>query len=92
MFRVSNNIDPTITSKKKLLFISTMPSYETPSFEPQNLENPKISETLPISKSSSLTVPANVPKKTTKYFGSSNNNHTNKKIFPMKRILFGYLE
>ena len=88
MFRVSNNIDPTISNKKKLLFVSTMPSNETSSFEPKNLENPKNSQIQAISKSSSLSAPPNVPKKTPKYFGNKNNNHTNKKIFPMKRILF----
>ena len=88
MFRVSNNIDSTITNKKKLLFISTMPSNETSSFEPKNSENPKISQTQAISKSSTLCVPANIPKKTKKYFENSNNDHSNKKIIPMKRILF----
>lgn len=88
MFRVSNNIDPTITHKKKLLFISTISQNETSSFEQKNLENQKISQSQSISKSSSLSAPPIVPKKTTKYFGNSNNNHTNKKIFPMKRILF----
>ena len=88
MFRVSNNIGPSISNKKKLLFISTMPSNETSSFEPKNLENPKNAQFQTISKSSSLSAPPNVPKKTTKYYGNSNNNHTNKKIVPMKRILF----
>jgi len=88
MFRVSNNIDPTITNKKKLLFVSTMTSNETSSFEPKNLENQKNSLSQTILKSSSLSAPPNVPKKTPKYFGDKNNNQTNKKIFPMKRILF----
>ena len=88
MFRVSNNIDPTIPNKKKLLFISTMPSNETSSFEAKNIENPKNLISQEISNSSSLSAPPNIPKKTTKYFGNSNNNHTIKKIFPMKRIFF----
>ena len=83
MFRVSPNIEPEITKKKKLLFISTtLSSNETSSFEPKKYENPKF-----ISKSSSLSVPLQVPKKTKKFLKNSNNNFTNQKII-QKRILF----
>jgi len=83
MFRVSTNIEQAITKKKKLLFISTLSSNETSSIEQKNNENPKT-----ISKSSSLSAPLPVPKKTKKCFNNLNNNLTNHKILPMKRILF----
>ena len=84
MFRVSTNIEQEITKKKKLIFVSTLSSNETSSFEPKNNENPKI-----ISKSSSLRAPAPAPKKITikKIVNNTNNNITNHKIMP-KRILF----
>ena len=84
MFRVSTNIEQEITKKKKLIFVSTLSSNETSSFEPKNNENPKI-----ISKSSSLRAPAPAPTKITikKIVNNTNNNITNHKIMP-KRILF----
>ena len=82
MFRVSNNIEQEKTKKKKLLFISTLSSNETSSFEPKNFDNPKI-----VSKSSSLSAPLPIPKKTKKFCNNTNNNFTNHKIIP-KRILF----
>ena len=82
MFRVSTNIEQNITKKNKFLFVSTLSSNETSSFEPKNYENPKI-----ISKSSSVSAPVPTPTKIKKIINNSNNNFTNHKIKP-KRILF----
>ena len=83
MFRVlTTNIEQEITKKKKFLFVSTLSSNETSSFEQKNNENPKI-----VSKSSSLSEASPAPKKIKKIFNNSNNNCTNHKIVP-KKILF----
>ena len=62
MFRVSTNLEQTITKKKKLLFISTLSSNETSSFEPKHFENNK-NQYQSNSKSSSLSAPLPAPKK-----------------------------
>ena len=87
MFRVSSNIEQPKTKKKKLLFISTMSSNESLSFEPKNFENNKI-QSQSNSKSSSLSEPLPTPKKNKEFFGNSNNKYNNHKPLPMKRILF----
>ncbi len=87
MFRVSTNIEKTITKKKKLLFISTLSSNETSSFEPKNFENSK-TQYQTISKSTSLSTPLPLPKKVKKFFGNSDNKFTNQKKLPIKRIFF----
>ena len=87
MFRVSPNIEETISKKKKHIFFSTMSSNETSSFEHKNSENQKI-QNQSMSKSSSLSVPVVAPKKVKKNLGNPKNNFTNRKVLPMKRILF----
>ncbi len=87
MFRVTTNLEQTITKKKKLLFISTLSSNETSSFKPKLFKNNK-NQYQSNSKSSSLNEPLPAPKKNKKYFEKSNKNYNNHKILPMKRILF----
>ena len=87
MFRVSTNLEESIMKKKKLLFISTVSSNESLSFEPKNFENNKI-KSQSNSKSSSLNVPLPTPKNNNKLFGNSNNNYKEHKTLPMKRIFF----
>ena len=65
MFRVSTNLEESIMKKKKLLFISTVSSNESLSFEPKNFENNKI-KSQSNSKSSSLNVPLPTPKNNNK--------------------------
>jgi len=87
MFRVTTNLEQTITKKKKLLFISTLSSNETSSFKPKLFKNNK-NQYQSNSKSSSLNEPLPAPKKNKKYLEKSNKNYNNHKILPMKRILF----
>ena len=87
MFTVSTNIKKKITKKKKLLFISTMSSNKATSFEPKIFDSQQTQYKI-TSKSSSLNEPIVSPKKPKNFFGNTNNNHINHKIFPMKRIMF----
>lgn len=88
MFRVSNNIEQTKTKNKKLMFISTMSSNETSSFnDPKLFENSK-KESHTTSKSSSLSAPIAPQKHKNKFFGNSKNSSAHHNNIPMKRILF----
>ena len=88
MFRVSNNIEQTKTKNKKLLFISTLSSNETSSFnEPKQFEISK-KETHTSSKSSSLSTPLPPQKYKSKFFGNSKSSCAHQNNVPMKRILF----
>ena len=87
MFRVSTNIEETIVKKKKLLFISTLSSNETSSFEPKIFEK-QTNQYKVTPKSSSLSEPIESPKKQSNILERPNDNHINHKIFPMKRIMF----
>ena len=86
MFKVSTNIEKTISKKKKLLFISTLSSNEISSFEAKNFENSE-TQYQAISKSSSLSDPLPLPKKNKK-FCDTDNNFKNHKRLPIKRIFF----
>jgi SHAQKYF class myb-like DNA-binding protein len=88
MFRVSNIIEETKTKNKKLMFISTMSSNETSSFnDPKPFENSK-KESHTTSKSSSLSTPLPPQKYKSKFFGNSKNSSSHHNNIPMKRILF----
>ena len=88
MFRVSNIIEETKTKNKKLMFISTMSSNETSSFnDPKLFENSK-KESHTTSKSSSLSTPLPSQKYKNKFFGNPKNSSSHHNNIPMKRILF----
>ena len=81
MFHISTNIEQPITKKKKFLFISTLSSNETSSFEPKNINFQNSQYHTSLSKCSSL-------KTSTKSRKSTKNKKIKPKKLPMKKIFF----